>query len=569
MSLEAESGGPSEVEKAEHSPKESKFSSKRILAIVLAFVLVFTSFGVWYFLVRPWSIQEVAEKVTGDPYAPGFEPYLAGTSIHVSGRVTDFDVNHTTLGPLTVIELDNFNLMHLVDWNEPDFKLGDIISRKVDFEWSRFNDDIRVFSPQLDFPWMHPAFAVPVVMAAVSYIEGFCLLPKNDPMSDDVILQVVLRMNEGFPLGLFNASLKKGVGSWAVEYIDVTGGYEDNPQLDYLGTLEDRFGENQTMEFVDANSNDLFDDGDYFRLSLTRPPEDSGVLTYFLQINNGGHRSGYGVLKGLSYIAMKSRGVLWAFDTEAMNPVIPSGDLALRSEAESSGSVSAEIVISEMRGPQVEIHQAGCTLSQEAYLIDWEGLEDGGIHTEDDYSVSFTDSDQDGVMSNGDYFVLSGLSNWTDYRFSVQLTYGGYLSTSWTTGIGVFSGNLPVIEWNEPLALDLPVNHSFKLQIGRMYGVPGVLLEEEDERMVVDIVRDGVAVLTFSNLTSSFNHTSSDLNVTFEDADGNGYVNSGDYFICINSGPAQLEIILGYVNLYGHRDHPQPLISWPLSWQTG
>lgn len=565
---DVEDGGPEDLDEIEFPTPEQKALRKKVTVIVVSLVVVFAGIGVWYFQFRPWSIEEVATKVSGSPYTPGFDPSLAGKTVYVSGKVTGFDVNYTTLGPLTIIELDDFSMMHLVEWKEPTFKLGDVISMKVHFEWSRYNDDIRVFSRQLDFPWFNPAFSVPVVMAAVSYYEGMSLWPKNDPSSDDAILEIILPRREGFPLELFNVTLKKGVTSWADEYIDVISGYKGNPQLDYMKSLEDGVGENGTIEFTDANENGLLDDHDYFRLNLTRPVEDSAFLTYLLDINDA-HTGGYGVLKGGHFIVMTNKGVFWAFGDSYGDPDYPNGLLMLRSEVDTDGTVSAEIVISEVSGADVELREAGCSLSHEEQVVDWDDLEEGNIDAKSNHSATFHDADQNGLVSEGDFFVLSGLLNLTDYRFSVRMSRGGFMSFHWTTGLGVFSGDLPVIEWNEPLALDYPTNHTFRLQIGRMYGIPGVLLGQQWDRIVVDILVDGQSVLSYANLTSDFNYTSPNTSITFEDSDSNGYVNSGDFFICNTTVSAEFELKVGYVDYVGYPRHEQILISWPISWRTG
>ncbi len=574
MRAESNDGGLKLDNETADTEKGARTHRRKVIAAVVVLMIVLVSIGILAVLLRPWKITEIAEKVVGPPGAPGFQTDLAGTTVVVAGKVTNITSYETTLGPLTFIELDGFNLLHLVEWKEPTFKVGDTISREVRFEWSQINDQVRVMSPQLDFPGLVTIPSLGGVTAATSCIAGICPIEKNDESSDAAIIEILLRRSEGFPLNLFNATIRKGLESWSVEYIAVIGQYNVNPEIDFIGSLEDGIGEKGELGFVDANSNGLLDDEDYFKVNLTRPSENSAVYTYLLMINRA-EDQGTNLLGGTTYIAMTNRGTLrfLATPTSISYPFSSGVRMELVTETETPIGITAEIVISEMWGPPLPIPDSNCYLRYGRDEIVCAGLREGLVASSGNFSITFTDVNNDGTVDSGDLFTITGLENHAGHRFELTMHtgnfchYGNFCILKWITGVGIHTAYLPVIEWNDPVALDYPLNLTFTLQIKRMYGIPGVLLGDLEERMVVDVKRNGSLILMSANLTQDFNYTSTDLNITFEDADDNGYLNTGDFFLCTSSGPADYEMILGYVN-DRHEEYDQPFISWPVSWQT-
>jgi hypothetical protein len=368
---------------------------------------------------------------------------------------------------------------------------------------------------------------------------------------------------------MFNASLRKGVRSWTSEYIDTMDGYESNQELEFLESLEDGVGSNGNMNFIDSNQNGLFDEEDYFEVYLDSPEEESAVLTYLLLINGKSRHTGFNILEGMCYIVMTSRGLLRV--TAVQDPASTAHDfgrLEINSEYTGTGGIITELVVTKLWSPPLLLESSGCRLVQDHWVLECDTLRDGEVASEDNISISFEDANDDGFLNPGDVFVVTGLANWTEYRFQARLINPGeFFVISWTTGIGRETGNLPVIEWEQPLALDPPINRDYRLQIGRMYGVYGVKFGEPYEFFEVDVRLNGSLVFFSDNLTQDFNYTSAELNLTFEDADGNGFLNAGDFFICRSSGPGEVEIVLGYVHFI--KDDYQQLISWPISWQTG
>jgi hypothetical protein len=169
--------------------------------------------------------------------------------------------------------------------------------------------------------------------------------------------------------------------------------------------------------------------------------------------------------------------------------------------------------------------------------------------------------------------LISGLEDWTRYRLRVDTGYGNdvrYISIEWRTGMGAYTGEAPVIEWRSPEPLDAPVNSIHKLQIERMYGIPGVPFEylPYAEHLRIEIYVDGAQLIPLTFLEANFSLESFPLNITFYDADNNSYVNAGDYFIVKASNPVEVDLILHYGSISRYDSSGSPAVSWPISWQT-
>lgn len=570
MSDDLEDGGPEDLDEIEFPTPEQKAFRKKIWAVIIVIAVVLSSFGIWYVYFRPWTIGELEDKFVDEYDAPSFDPYLAGTSAMVGGKVASFDsYNNTTLGPLTFIKLEGAKLLQLIDWKEPDFEIGDTIVREIRFEWGKYNNYSGVFSPQVDYPVVRETFNSYIWATSYSQSGGIFLFPRNDVSSDSARIDVYLERTSGaFPLESFNVSLRKGIRGPPGDYWDFKRGYKDGLEIDHLDTLEQHIGAQGSLRFVDANSNGLLDNWDFFQVNLSRPSDDNSVITYYMRINDG--IEGYGLLEGECYITMTNRGVFGNTFLPAPESLIVSiAEMRINSETVTPGGVSTELVISSTWGPPFEIQKGSCRLWDGGNGLDCTTLTEGEVASEGNISIDFSDVDQDGYLDSGDSFVISGLTNLAEYSLSIQEDERELSYLEWTTGLGVFSGHLPIVEWEEPQPLDSPTNRIFKLQIGRMYGIPGVLLGYPWDRIVVDILVDGQSVLSYANLTSDFNYTSPSTSITFEDSDSNGYVNSGDFFICNTTVSAEFELKVSYVDYVGYPRHEQILISWPISWQTG
>jgi hypothetical protein len=273
------------------SPAAPTITKRRNIKLIAVFVvLVFVSaavLGTWYLFLRHWSIKDVAAAVINDPTpaAPGFKHSLAGKSVIVDGKVTNITETATSLGTLYTVELDNFGDMQLVQWGSTDAVVGKRISLKVSFEWSECNDERHVFSPQINFPDLMVLPPVDIVLRAVSHVNGQAdLVPFTDPNADlKIVVDWILNP---VPLSECNATLKAGRYSWAAEYIDLLGWYENNNITDQIPDLSLLNSTNGKIAFTDANVDRYLDTGDFFLIrNMTRPASESGLKTYLLSVD--------------------------------------------------------------------------------------------------------------------------------------------------------------------------------------------------------------------------------------------------------------------------------------------
>jgi hypothetical protein len=564
-----EDGGSEGIGDIPAPPEEKKRLTKPVTVLLVTAIVLGAYLVIWVALPPTLRIEELIEKYDDDWDTPSFDRDLAGKSLRIEGTVTYFYSRNMTRGVYTVIELDDYWYFKLIELKKPTFEIGDIIVRDIHFEWGRFNNYAGVFSPQIERPVWRQAFDSSSGAYTLSAVADPMFRARDNGHSDHVILDVYLRDTDGLPVEFYNASLRMGL-RYSDDSRDVRECYSWNPELDRIESLEQSTGTEGNLRYVDGNSNGLLDNGDHFEMDLTRPTEDSSVYSYLFLLNGGACEGG--ILGAQEYIIMTKKGIFQDHGAEyPEESSLSSGRWELTSETFTSNGVTAEIVVSHSWGPSWPIHFSRCWLRWSDGDLDSPPLGDGMKVADDgNITITFSDVNKDGIFNVGDMFVISGLEAWTKYELRM---YGipDYREIEWIAGMGPRTQYVPIIEWRQPVALDPPTNLDYKIQIDRMYGVPGVPLNDSKEKMVVGLTMNGNEIFSDENLTHNFSHGSTGLNITFSDADGNGVLNTGDFFICTSNSQAEFKLSLSYVNenSYPHRRFDQPLITWPISWQTG
>jgi hypothetical protein len=422
--------------------KSSK--NRKIAAIIIVIILIQVSFiAVWYVYFRPWTIRDVAnacnvnfESMDSDlPYlmdteeeSPSFSHALAGNSEIVKGRITNIITHVTTLGPLTNYELDNFEYIHLIEWALPRYDVGDEIEKKVHFEWSHWNEDVNVYSPQLDFPALITSTGIGLIMNKISLSRGLFLEVNQTESEGQVNISVFLPKGEGFPLELFNCSLRRGVSSWMDDYRDASVGYRRNHVIDSMPSLLDGSGENNQVVFADANYNGILDDGDYFTFNLTEPEEDSGILTYILSINGGINTMGVDVLSGLCYIIMTNIGVLEYFSSsDERSAIYTYYRLEITSENRTDEGIDTIINVSQIIGEAQVISECDIHFLSESSSYSGHPLNNLPLVRMDGLRIEFLDNNENGILDLGDQIILYNLRNLREYEFKLSALPPGYI----------------------------------------------------------------------------------------------------------------------------------------------
>ena len=291
-------------------------SKKKIVAVVLVVLLIVSSMGVfvWYQYYRHWTVEDLMKAVVGDPGpgAPGFKHSLAGKTVTVEGKITNLTTWETTLGTNTVIELDGEGGMPLVAWGDFGHQIGQKLEMGVSFEWSTYNDETHVYSPQVAFPNLFAVLPMQVVLDAVNYVAGAVDLTIDATDVGDLNVFVDW-VRDPIPLSIANCSLRAGKWSWAADMVDSYGFYGDNNETDYIRNLTTGEGAKGVMRVVDANSDGFLDSNDYFQINnLTRPTAISGIRTYMfiIQWQRSQEWDWSDEPRAVTMFALKSEGVL-------------------------------------------------------------------------------------------------------------------------------------------------------------------------------------------------------------------------------------------------------------------
>ena len=288
---------------------EKKAISLIIICLIIGSLMAYFSYN------HPRSIREIIKDIEGfEPQIPMYpyhddptiEPYpyvftfrtiKPGTVIPVGGEVTDLEIMHTTYGKLPVLILD-----HCDDWpvfGKPDknYKIGEYEVIDFHFREYYYNQDKFVWADELFGIFPAIPIAISIVMKGVSYVGGIHLEPTL--LDNEGLTKYVINTHYKFdyPLTLFNASLRKGSHSYAIDYVEATCGYEN--VIAKIDNLNDTKNENSLLKFYDSNRSGFLDTGDYFVLNLPPTKDRSRFDTYILFIND---YSDDCIFMGLEYI---------------------------------------------------------------------------------------------------------------------------------------------------------------------------------------------------------------------------------------------------------------------------
>ncbi len=144
------------------------------------------------------------------------------------------------------------------------------------------------------------------------------------------------------------------------------------------------------------------------------------------------------------------------------------------------------------------------------------------------YSLTSTDLDGDGLVDEGDRFVLSGLPVNTSMWFRVFHNQTPAGSIGWYPGYGHVSGQLPEVRFtpsgSNPYSFlaAVPYAHS-ELALGRT--------------LAASLLEDGTRVLDHRSLVNGTVGSWANGNLTFSDRDGDGMLSDLDEFVVSATAP--------------------------------
>lgn len=532
----------------------------RFIAILIVVILISASvFSVWYLFVRPISIDELAMRdlVIKD-----------GDVIKVGGRISNVERLNTTYGEITVLTLNGSELSEsafkFIGNNSRTYHIGDYFTTTLHFQNYTFNNKTVITAPELYFPFMYLFNAIQTVSSAVSFSTGFGFVSAGSD-SNGMTYKVFGTDNGSYPLTMLNLSLRKstfthnysgvpdnlkngspGAFSNAIfitarEYMNVNDAFRWCDEIDYMASLSND-SQNGLVEFTDANSDNLFDDGDMFRINI--PPTDDihTIETYFLCIQGPGVDI-YGMDNYQGLFRTEKYIVNWydgPYELKNGDSTLNYLALSYVSDRFINGTYESIIEVTGVTNPVV-MRYDNCVFRVTLYkrnsawdpygndYFDGPFSEDGVTDEKTGATVRFIDSNNNSLVDAGDFVGVSGLENGTAAELWINHnTKQPSGRIQWYAGYGHVSGNMPDISLNNSKDGDQCV-----VSVGVPYWHP----ELEFNRTVRFSLKNSSGYIIENQTLEDGRISSGPLNVTFADADENRYLSDGDYFVLSDYGP--------------------------------
>ncbi len=525
----------------EGSPEPAAKPSRRrhfLLVLVVVAVVVVAGFVVYWEFIRPRTIAEVF----------ALDPFQPGSSIAVQGTITGIFRANTTYGPEVSLQLDHFagcNVRGLTSgletgqvFGDPNatYAIGQTFQTTLHFQTYTINGDPGVSAPELACPFPLLFAAVGSFYDAVGQISGirlvynatgpggwrdYRILTANDAPFNLSVLPATLRKstpilgdNPQLPMGgpVDSASRWSALASLQLA---APAGTVTFPIVDQMTSLANETSANGTLRFVDANADRKLDDGD--RLEVRLPPTSSSAAwdTYMLVLGGGPHGSYVG---GAHLILNGPEGPLDPLPSSAL----PWADLAYVGTDPGPPLQSTIRVASLPVGSPFPLSLVSCA------VLGWNGspqidadLTTLPVTSAGGVTLSFTDANADGLLDAGDRFTLAGAANRSEWELILRGPNLGLAFLTWIVGFGPTIGALPSptfsTQGSDPWTITATTSWSPELAFNR---TPRVTLVANEETIIAN------ATLVNGTLGSSANGT-----LNFTDADGDGYLSTGDYFI--------------------------------------
>ena len=529
----------------EHEPPQAPRRSRpRILVLAVAVVVIVAAVVVGLLLLRPWTIAQVF----------GLGAYQPGAQITVAGTITGVYRENTSYGPQVSLQLDGDTLCAGTGdvFGDPNatFRVGEAFQTVLHFRSYTINGDPAVSAPELACPFPLGFTALGHVLDAVSVSAGltlvyngtgaggwleYTLVTANGAAYNPSVLPVTLRKSlpaQGDNPQLPARSTIDSATRWntllSLQYVGVSGGFQEFPMVDQMASLASPSSANGTLRFVDANHNGLVDDGD--RLDVLLPPTESPTAwdTYLLQV---------GVLGTLA--PTYAAGVRYIVNGPA-GPLVP-----LRS---SRSTLVDFHYVGDRAGPPIAstVEVSGVPLGANPPVSDLQYtlmLENGAPASGPfatlpasplpGVSLAFTDADHNGYLDTGDRVTLTGASNLT--HVLLQVWAGG-------SAVGLIDW---IVGYGEP-ARFVP-NQSFATQGSGPWTITATVPTWSPELALNRTIRatlleNGQSVLTNVSLANGTIGSFTNGTLRFTDADGDGFLSTGDFFTLNGDPTASYEL---------------------------
>lgn len=518
-----------------------------LLVLVVAAAVVAASFFVWWGFIRPRTIAEVFN----------FDHFQPGAAVTVAGTITGIYPESTSYGPKVALQLDGYSQLDKYAqleyfspcngtgqvFGDPNttYAIGQTFQTTLHFQDYTINGDPAVWAPELACPFPLTFKAIQAVDDAVSRVAGLTLVYNSTESGGWVdysiftanavpynlrVLPVTLRKsapvekaNPVFPNGSAVDSPLRWVTLSEIQYVGLVGSSRVFPIVDQMGSLVDGTSVNGSLRYIDTNGDHMLDDGD--RLDIRLPPTSSANSwdTYVVEIG-GLFFSNRTYVAAQHYILDGPDG-----PTEpSFSGQTPIVDLAWAGDQPGPPLQSAVRVTAAPIGPPLPVAAVRYSLTVKNGITGYAQLS-GNLTslpttTGTGVTLSFDDSDGDHLLDTGDRFTVTGAANRSDLSLDVFGPSGGAGSIDWIIGYGSVAG-IPYLNFTAQgtgtwtIRANVPT-WSPELAFNRT--VRATLYENDS------------AVVTNATLVNGTLGTFGAGSLTFTDADGDGYLSTGDFF---------------------------------------
>lgn len=262
---------------------------------------------------------------TSEPSESQYLLIKSGDTLEIEGPITSIEPINTSYGLLKFINLnfdtykekkllddEFFNTMgynealKIIDFSGTEYAVGDNYSTTLHFEDFRLSDARCLWVKEFGV-YLTLLTALQDALDATSYAMGIGLVMNSTINDGSMRYEVLTQDNNTYALDMFNVTLlkfsikipddfyeenilfseafNKTVGLMASHYVLVSGGAGET--IDFMNSLEDGVSQNETIEFVDVNSNGLLDDYDVFNVNISPTFDETVIDTYLLNIGDG------------------------------------------------------------------------------------------------------------------------------------------------------------------------------------------------------------------------------------------------------------------------------------------
>jgi len=395
----------------------------------------------------------------------------SGDTINIQGEIGRVDYVNTSYGNLPIIVLKdhinkfreaNFldNKMYEQGWTDAldiygnfdqEYTLGNEIDITLHFEEMQLNDARFLWAKELGIYLKLPS-AISEAIDSTSYIAGFYLKSISSDKDGHSSYEIFTTNQDQYPLNLFNVSLKKishktdlqenavfstllnnTLNIIASEYMSVSGTGEGTEKIDFMNSLNDSISQNGFIEFIDKNSNGLIDDHDVFNLSIPPTEDENKLETYLLLIGIDDLGNFNNVAAGVKYIINWYDGIYEEIKEKELIAI------NYTSHQENGTLIDTILRISRVNSKaDLSIDNFQINLQSEDYTYNFFGyLREGVIDEENNASISFIDSNKNGLLDIDDLFLIKGLKNSTSLRLMIRDYQANTIAHyPWITGEG-------------------------------------------------------------------------------------------------------------------------------------